>query len=130
MSRLCRGGCPDAIADARQSRHPTTSATANPSDRRSTPTCRGTKLDRTTPDHIGAPAMGEKAVCQSTLDHALVLASCGHRHSRDLGLDPSQGITGREEQGLPVIAAKGQIGSGGLPMHNGAQMPAPGIQDP
>src|SRR3989442_6092984 len=53
----------------------------------------------------------------------------GHRHAWDLHIDREESASGGEVKRSPIIAAKGDVGGGGLSVDDAAQFPALGIND-
>ena len=54
----------------------------------------------------------------------------GNGHARDLYLDTSQGVPGRDKEGLPVIAAPGQVGGRRGACEDRTQVVSRGVEDP
>src|SRR5438876_8972866 len=54
---------------------------------------------------------------------------CRHRHARDLYIDREESASGGEVKRLPVIAAEGDVRSGGVPMDDTAKLPASRVND-
>src|SRR3989449_10625499 len=50
---------------------------------------------------------------------------CRHRHARDLYIDREESASGGEVKRFPVIAAEGDVRSGGGPPGGTAKLPAP-----